>query len=479
MSETPLWTASEAAAATGGTVTGDWSGSGMCIDTREIKPGDMFVALKAERDGHDFVDAAFKGGASSALVSRDIEGQPVLKVGDTLKGLEALGLAARARSSAVHAAITGSVGKTSIKEMIAQIFRAAGPAHWNVKSFNNHWGVPLTLARMPRDTQRAIFEIGMNTPGEIAPRSRMVCPQIAMVTRIAGAHLEGMGSIDAVADEKSDIFAGLEQGGIAILPRGDAFFDYMKARAFDLQPSAQLLSFGLSDSGADARLLSFEAKGDASMGEADILGDKVKFSLDAVGEHWGLNAVLALLVGRLSGLSAAQAADALAGYKPPPGRGAAETLTLPGGGQYVLLDDAYNANPESMRAGLAALSKRSGRRIAVLGEMRELGPDADKLHAELATPIRESGAVIAILAGAGMTPLVEKLNSEENEPGVSAASTAEAAIKLVKEVLMPGDVVLIKGSNASGIARVGKALRELSDEAEGLMMNTHKQKRGV
>ena len=220
MSETPLWTASEAAAATGGTVTGDWSVSGMCIDTREIKPGDMFVALKAERDGHDFVDAAFKGGASSALVSRDIEGQPVLKVGDTLKGLEALGLAARARSSAVHAAITGSVGKTSIKEMIAQIFRAAGPAHWNVKSFNNHWGVPLTLARMPRDTQRAIFEIGMNTPGEIAPRSRMVCPQIAMVTRIAGAHLEGMGSIDAVADEKSDIFAGLEQGGIAILPDG-------------------------------------------------------------------------------------------------------------------------------------------------------------------------------------------------------------------------------------------------------------------
>ena len=206
----PLWTSEEAGHATGGVATGDWSVTGMCIDTREIAPGDMFIALKAARDGHAFVDAAFDGGASAALVSQDIGQRACLRVEDTLAALEALGLAARARSSAVHAAITGSVGKTSVKEMVAQIFRSEGPAHWNVKSFNNHWGVPLTLARMPRDTQRAIFEIGMNTPGEIAPRSKMVRPQIAMVTRIAGAHLEGLGTIDAVAEEKSDIFAGLE-----------------------------------------------------------------------------------------------------------------------------------------------------------------------------------------------------------------------------------------------------------------------------
>ena len=225
---TPLWTAEEAAQATGGDAQGAWAVTGMCIDTREIQPGDMFIALKAARDGHEFVEAAFEGGASAALVSQDIGEKPRLVVPDTLKGLEALGLAARARSSPFTPRSPGRVGKTSVKEMIAQIFRSSGPAHWSVKSFNNHWGVPLTLARMPRETKRAIFEIGMNTPGEIAPRSRMVRPQIAMITRIAGAHLEGMGSIDAVADEKADIFAGLEEGGVAILPRDDAFFDYLK-----------------------------------------------------------------------------------------------------------------------------------------------------------------------------------------------------------------------------------------------------------
>ena len=476
MSETtPLWTADEAAQATGGDAQGDWSVTGMCIDTREIQPGDMFVALKAARDGHEFVEAAFEGGASAALVSQDIGEKPRLVVHDTQKGLEALGLAARARSSAVHAAITGSVGKTSVKEMIAQIFRSSGPAHWSVKSFNNHWGVPLTLARMPRKTRRAIFEIGMNTPGEIAPRSRMVRPQIAMITRIAGAHLEGMGSIDAVADEKADIFAGLEEGGVAILPRDDAFFDYLKARAFDQQPTAQLLSFGGTDSGADARLLSFSASGDHSVGEADILGETVSFSVNAIGDHWGLNAILALLVGKLSGMSAQEAADALAGFTPPPGRGVAEQLVLPDGKTFTLLDDAYNANPESMRAGLAALGQRDGRKIAILGEMRELGPEADRFHAELATPIHDAGVKITVPTGSGMQPLVDELQSSGNEAGVLAASTAEDAIKIVKEVLMPGDVVLIKGSNASGIARVGKALRQWSDEVEGQMMGTQSQ----
>lgn len=477
MSDFPLWTAAEAAAATNGEARGDWSVTGICIDTREIAPGDLFVALKAARDGHEFLDAAYAGGAAAALISQDVGGRPRLLVDDTLKALEALGLAARARSSAVHAAITGSVGKTSIKEMIARIFRAGGAAHWNVKSFNNHWGVPLTLARMPREARRAIFEIGMNTPGEIAPRSHMVRPQIAMVTRIAGAHLEGMGTIDAVADEKSDIFAGLEEGGIAILPRGDAFFDYMKARAFDLQPSAQLLSFGDADSGADARILSFTAKNGGSKGEADILGETVKFTLEAVGDHWGLNAVLALLVGKLSGMSADEAAEALSGFAPPAGRGAAEELTLPNGKAFTLLDDAYNANPVSMRAGLEALGKRKGRRIAILGEMRELGPDADKLHAELAEPIHAAGVQICILAGAGMQPLVDDLQSSKNEAGVFAASTAEDAIKMVKEVLMPGDVVLIKGSNASGMSRVGNALRRWSDEAEGQMMGADNSKK--
>src|SRR5690242_9137515 len=215
----PLWTSEEAAKASGGKALGTWAVNGVSIDTRSLKPGELFVALKDVRDGHDFVANAFAAGAEAALVSRDVlGGRAGLMVDDVLAGLERLGLAARARNSGINAAVTGSVGKTSVKEMLARIYRAAGRAHWSDKSFNNHWGVPLTLARMHRETQRAIFEIGMNTPGEIAPRSKMVRPQVAMITRIAPAHLQGMHSVEAIADEKSDIFAGLEPGGAAILP---------------------------------------------------------------------------------------------------------------------------------------------------------------------------------------------------------------------------------------------------------------------
>src|SRR5690349_3944467 len=229
---TPLWTSEEAAKASGGKALGTWAVNGVSIDTRSLKTGGRFVALKDARDGHDFVANAFAAGAEAALVSRDVlGGHPGLLVDDVLVGLEKLGLAARARNAGVSAAVTGSVGKTSVKEMLARIFRAAGRAHWSDKSFNNHWGVPLTLARMPRNTERAIFEIGMNTPGEIAPRSKMVRPHLAMITRVAPAHLQGMGSVDAVADEKAQIFAGLEPGGTAILPEKDYFFAKLKRHA--------------------------------------------------------------------------------------------------------------------------------------------------------------------------------------------------------------------------------------------------------
>ncbi len=460
-----LWTSKEIAAATKGEMTRDWKVSGISIDSREVAKGDLFVALKDLRDGHEYVSSAIEKGAAGALISSDCGDVPCVNVDNTLHALENLGLAARARSKAIHAAITGSVGKTSVKEMIAQIFRSKGKAHWNVKSFNNHFGVPLTLARMPRDTKRAIFEIGMNTPGEIAPRSRMVRPQIAMVTKIAGAHLEGMGTIEAVADEKSDIFCGLEPNGVAILPREDDFFDYMKARVFDCQPTASLLSFGGAQSEADARLLSFEPEGNGSQGTADILGETVSFQLNAIGDHWGMNAVLAILVGRLSGMSAQEAADGLKGYTPPAGRGAAEILKMPFG-EITLLDDSYNANPESMRAGLAALGQRSGRKIAILGEMRELGPDADKLHADLKDPILKAGVSELFLAGDGLLPLRDSCSNNENEPGVCWASTSKELVLMVNKSLISGDVVLIKGSNASGIASVANALKALSQGPE-------------
>ncbi|MBI1358712.1 MAG: UDP-N-acetylmuramoyl-tripeptide--D-alanyl-D-alanine ligase [Alphaproteobacteria bacterium] len=460
----PLWTSDEAAKATGGHASGSWSVNDVSIDTRSLKPGALFVALKDVRDGHDFLDAAFDAGAAAALVSRDLLGQrPGLLVPDVLQGLEKLGVAARARTSGTCAAVTGSVGKTSVKEMLARIFRAVGHAHWSDKSFNNHWGVPLTLARMPRETERAIFEIGMNTPGEIAPRSRMVRPQIAMVTKIAGAHLEGMGTIEAVAEEKSQIFAGLEAGGAAILPAKDRFFDYLKAAALRLQPSAEILDFGGAPSKTGAAPVEYATDGVTSRVRVDVMGDVVDVTINAVGEHWAANVALALLAATMTGVAPRTAAEALSGYAPPAGRGVAETLNLPGGGTFTLIDDSYNANPESMRAAISGFASRPGRRIVALGEMRELGAASAELHASLAGPIVAAGVAAAVLSGPGMAPLGKELSSRHGAIRVECVDGAAQAADVVRKWLMPGDAVLIKGSNASGMARVGTALRKLSE----------------
>ena len=461
---TPLWTAPEAAKATGGEPRGEWSVGDVSIDTRSLKTGDLFVALKDVRDGHDFVETAFAAGAGAALVSRDVlAGRPGLLVDDVLAGLELLGVAARDRVEGTCAAITGSVGKTSVKEMLARIFRAAGRAHWSDKSFNNHWGVPLTLARMPRDAERAIFEIGMNTPGEIAPRSAMVRPHVAMITKIAGAHLEGLGTIEAVADEKSQIFAGLEPGGAAILPAKDYFFERLKVAALRLQPTAEILSFGGAASATSSAPVEYATNGLASRIRVDVMGDLVEVSIDAVGEHWAANVSLALLAATMTGISPKSAAEALSGYAPPAGRGVAETLRLPGGGSFILVDDSYNANPESMRAAIAGFASRPGRRIVALGEMRELGETSAALHAGLAGPIVAAGVTAAVLSGAGMQPLARELSQRGGAIRVECVDGAAEAANLVKQWVMPGDAVLIKGSNASGMAKVGTALRTMSE----------------
>lgn len=462
---TPLWTAAEAHAAAGGALNGDWSANGVSIDTRSLKAGDMFVALKDVRDGHDFVDQAFAAGASACLVSRDV-GRPGLLVDDVLPALERLGLAARARMSGICSAVTGSVGKTSVKEMLARIFRAAGPAHWSDKSFNNHWGVPLTLARMPRETARAIFEIGMNTPGEIAPRSIMAKPQIAMITRIAPAHLEGLGSVEAVADEKADIFAGLTAGGAALLPAADAHFERLRAHALRHRPDARVFTFAPT-TGADAFPAGYETDGASSQIEVEVLGERVRVAIDAVGEHWAINVALALLAAKLADVALGEAADALSGYAPPAGRGVAEKLALPGGGEMVLVDDAYNANPASMRAALAGFANRPGRRLVALGEMRELGADSEAMHRELAGPVLATNPAQVFLSGEGMRPLEAELLAlrNGNEPGISWASSVNETISNIKNCVQNGDALLIKGSNASGMSRVGQALREISKAA--------------
>ncbi len=459
----PLWTSGEAAAATGGTALGAWAINGVSIDTRSLQPGNLFVALKDVRDGHDFVAGAFAAGAEAALVSRDVlGGHPGLLVGDVLDGLEKLGLAARARNSGVISAVTGSVGKTSVKEMLARIFRTAGHAHWSDKSFNNHWGVPLTLARMPRETERAIFEIGMNTPGEIAPRSNMVQPHIAMITRIAPAHLEGMGSVEGVADEKSQIFAGLLPGGAAILPAKDKFCERLQTAALKLQPSAKVFTFGGAVGKASATPVSYDTDGLTSRIVVDVMGERVSVSLDAVGEHWAGNASLALLVAVLAGVEAKAAAEALSGYAPPAGRGTAETLKLPKGGEATLVDDAYNANPESMRAAIEGFAARPGRKIVALGEMRELGPTSAELHAGLADQVILANVAAAVLSGGEMSHLAAALRARAPQMRVEHVTSPAEAADQVKSWLQPGDAVLIKGSNASGMAKVGTALRQMS-----------------
>ncbi|MEM9937240.1 MAG: UDP-N-acetylmuramoyl-tripeptide--D-alanyl-D-alanine ligase [Pseudomonadota bacterium] len=466
----PLWTSAEIATATGGTATADFDVTGLSIDTRSLEPGDLFVALKDVRDGHEFASNAFKAGASGALVSREVESGPVVQVDDVLPALEAMGLHARDRAEDCYrVAVTGSVGKTSVKEMMARMFRALGPAHWNVKSFNNHWGVPLTLARMPRETKRAVFEIGMNSPGEIAPRSAMVQPHAAMVTKIAPAHLEGLGSIEGVAREKADIFTGLQPGGAAILPLDDDFAPLLSDRAKALQPDCRILTFGLGP-GPDASVVETSSNGRTTTCLISVHGREVSFTLNAVGDHWALNAAAALLAVCPDGPEhVGAAANALDGYAPPPGRGTTETLALPGGGEITLIDDAYNANPESMRAALSGFATRpcTGRRIVALGEMLEVGPTSEAEHAALAEPILSAGADIVFLAGQGMQPLVDKLRERTESKWAVKAQELESELKFT---VKSGDVLLLKGSNASGMGQLADRLRQWSAAADETLM---------
>jgi UDP-N-acetylmuramoyl-tripeptide--D-alanyl-D-alanine ligase len=354
--------------------------------------------------------------------------------------------------------------------MLAQIFRASGPAHWSVKSFNNHWGVPLTLARRPQGTHRAIFEIGMSTPGEIAPRAHMVRPHCAIVTKIAGVHLEGLGSVSGVAEEKAGIFAGLEAGGAAILPAEDDFLALLKTRAQEAVSDVEILTFG-TETGADARVLDYQRDGHAALARISVLGSDVSLRLQAGGVHWAINAAAALLASvSTARLSAEEAAEALSGFAPPPGRGQVERLLLPGGGTATLVDDSYNANPTSMRVALEALAKRPAkRRLVALGEMGELGQEASKLHAELYKAVMDSGAEIAFLAGAEMRSLSTVLPGTIQQHFEVKASDL---LNYVKDMLCDGDTLLIKGSNASGMVGLADALRQWSANTDSDVMES-------
>ncbi|MFZ4121627.1 MAG: UDP-N-acetylmuramoyl-tripeptide--D-alanyl-D-alanine ligase [Caulobacterales bacterium] len=459
----PLWLAEDAARATGGRLTGkdSWLAAGVSIDTRTLEPGDLFVALKDVRDGHEFVQAAFARGASAALISNKDAAThgPCLLVPDVLQALADLADAARTRSQARRIAITGSVGKTSTKEALALCLAASGATHASVLSYNNHWGVPLTLARMPRSTQFAAFECGMNHRHEILPLSQLVRPHVAIVTWIAPAHIENLGSLEAIAEEKADIYAGLENEGVAIVPNEAPHASTLINNAE--RGASHIVRFG-REQGCEARLLSFEPVEGGAIAQADILGRQLRYRIGAEGAHWALNSLAALAAAEVAGADLKAAAHSLADLRPLAGRGRAHTIAA-AAGTITLIDDAYNANPASMAAAFETLANRPAtapfRKIAALGDMLELGQDSAAYHAGLAAPIEAAGLDLVFCAGPMMRALYEQLPGSRRG-GYAESSTA--LVPLLQAALRDGDIILIKGSNGSQMGRVVDALMQSS-----------------
>ncbi|TFW12488.1 UDP-N-acetylmuramoylalanyl-D-glutamyl-2, 6-diaminopimelate--D-alanyl-D-alanine ligase [Brevundimonas intermedia] len=455
----PLWTAAEVAAATGGVLHGDDRPiTGVTYNSREIGPGDLFLALKGARDGHEFAGDAFAAGAATALVEHAVEGGAYVVVPDALHGLESLGVAARERAPHVkRGAVTGSVGKTSVTQAIKAGLDLAGPAHGSIKSYNNHIGVPLTLARMLVQTQRAVFEIGMNAPGEIAPLSRFVAPHAACVTTVGPVHIEAFSDGEAgVAREKASIFQGLVPGGAAVANGDVAFSDVLCDAARSV--GARLLTFG-TDAGHDARLLDFRPDAEGASVAAELFGQRIDYRLAQSGAHWGLNSLCVLLMLDALDVSLDTGLEALAGFQPLAGRGQTRTVTL-ADGAFTLIDESYNANPLSMAAGFKTLGARttSGRRVVVLTDMLELGDQSRDLHEGLAAPIDSAGLDLVHVAGPEMRWLYDALPVSRR--GVWRATAAELAAEAVM-LVAPGDVVMVKGSNGSKASLVAKALADL------------------
>lgn len=467
MPKAPLWTFDELVAAAGARAENAEGApqaiTGLSIDTRTLAPGDLFVALKDQRDGHEFVSAAFKAGAAAALVAHGYEPQlgdgALIRVDDTLVGLENIGRAARARLSpdARVIAVTGSAGKTGTKEMLRAALSRIGATHAADKSFNNHWGVPLTLARMPAETRFGVFEIGMNHAGEITPLTKMVHPHVAIVTTVEAVHLAQFPSVEAIAEAKAEIFAGLVPGGTAVINRDNPHFEMLRRYAADA--GARIVSFG-QDARADVRPKALELSSEATVIEADVGGQAVHFRVAVPGIHIARNALAVAAAVHAVGADVGEALEALATLPPPPGRGARYELPF-GRGRILLIDESYNANPASMRAALAVLGTvpRTDypRRIAVLGDMLELGPQEKALHLALKEAVDGAGADLVFACGPNMAHLVEAL--APGRRGAWAARSDELAERLFARIA-PGDVIMVKGSNGSRMGPLAEALRK-------------------
>jgi len=457
-------------AAAGGSCGRDWEATGVSIDTRTLVQGDLFIALQDTRDGHGFVAQALEKGAAAALVSHRPDNvasnAPLLIVPDVMDALRALGGAGRARTQARVIGVTGSVGKTSTKEMLRVMLARQGRVHASEASYNNHWGVPLTLARMQRETDFAVIEIGMNAPGEIAPLSRMARPHVALVTTVAAAHLEAFGSLAGIAQEKAAIFDGLEPGGTAVLNADLEVSNILLEAA----KGHQIVRFGHILE-AEYRLIAIRKTPDALVVEANAMGQDILFKLPGAGRHFGLNALGALAAAAAAGADLALAAMDLAQWQPPQGRGGRETLRLDAveAAEFTLIDDAYNANPASLGAALDMLaeaepglrragSPRHGLRIAILGDMLELGAGEATLHAKVAEHPALAHIDIVHCVGPRMAHLWAAL--PEAKRG-RRADTPDDLGRIARKLVGPGDIVLVKGSNGSRVARVVDALRNL------------------
>lgn len=460
-----LWTAREMVTAMGGRPFGNlpMGVTGISIDSRTITPGEAFFAIKGDRvDGHDYASIAIANGAALLVVSEaklPALGRltiPMIVVEDVLVGLQKLGMAARDRTPATVIAVTGSVGKTTTKEMLRMALAPSGKVHASVASFNNHWGVPLTLARMPIDTRYGVFELGMNHPGEIGPLSRMVRPDVAIITTIAPAHLGNFSSVDEIADAKAEIFEGVVNGGDAILNRDNPYYERLEQAAL-AQGVENIHSFG-QHAKAEFRLAEFDGAAELSTVWVSFGGETREVTIGAPGRHLAENAMAVLAAVSLVGADVDAAIEAFASLSAVKGRGQRHRLRMPEGA-LTLIDESYNANPASMRAAIAVLASaqpgEDGRRIAVLGDMLEMGEFAPSVHAELAGPLLASGIEHVWLAGPEMVALRDALPETVH---VVYFETTDELVNLVTAEVRAGDVVMVKSSLGIGFGKIVAAL---------------------
>lgn len=451
----PLWTARAIASATGGEASADFTVQGVAFDSREVTKGDLFIAMKGEvADGHEFIDKAIAAGAAGIVCETAID-HPHVRVADSAAALDALGIASRARSHGRIIGVTGSAGKTGTKEaLFAALDRfRPGKAHRSVKSYNNHVGVPLSLARMPSTADYGVFEMGMNHAGELAALTRMVRPHVAIVTTIAPAHMEFFGSEEAIADAKGEIFEGLEPGGTAIVPFDSPHYARLRAKAE--RHAAHVVSFGLGD-GADVRAVDWLSDGQGgSLVTAQVQDALLCFTIAQAGAHWVSNSLAVLAAVKAVGGDLPAAGLAFAEMAGLAGRGARHRVGVPGG-DILVIDESYNANPASMAATIGQFgSESAGRRIAILGAMRELGAGSDDYHAALAAPLVAAGVHFALLVGEEMAPLAKALEGRIDFAHVPGHPAAKARLG---ELIRAGDAVLVKGSNSVGLSHLVTAL---------------------